>query len=132
LTRVKGVKEGVRRILENKGLPVAAFLGICLKASGASRKGAARRSVGELPTFEENERQDEEDNSPSGSGWTPTRRAQRLGREKDGAGRGRVPKWEGMRGWKDKFTHDHTALLINCQVISHVVMIRTAFAWGVS
>lgn len=132
MTRVKGVKEGVRRILENKGLRVAAFLGICLKASGASRKGAARRSVGELPTFEENEKQEEEDNAPSRSGWTPARRAQRLGREKDGAGRGRVPKWEGMRGWKAKFTHDYTALLINCQVISYVVIIRTALVWGVS
>lgn len=114
---------------------------------GASRKGAAvtcstvptglgpsidsLKSNGEqgrevrAERLQATEREEEKDNAE-------TRRAQRLRREEGGAGKGRVPKWEGRRGWKAKFTEHYTAFVMPCQVISYVVMIRTAFGCGVS
>ena len=59
------------------------------------------------------EKEEEEDNAE-------TQSAQRLRREERGAG----------RGSKAKFTNDFTALVMTCQVICDVVMIRTACVWG--
>jgi hypothetical protein len=43
-----------------------------------------------------------------------------------------LDKQDEWRGWEAEFTQNFIALLITCQVISYVVMIRTVCAWGVS
>jgi hypothetical protein len=98
----------------NAGLKVVGFSAICRGLVRVAGKGVRERKL----TAESSQHIDgkkEKDNLET------------LSTE-----RGRVPKWEAEAGWKPKFTVYDTAFLISCQVISYVVMIRIAGAWGVS
>jgi hypothetical protein len=68
------------------------------------------------------EKEEEKDNAETQSAPRSDRGKRRLRREEG----------DGRRGWKSKFTEDFTALVMTCQVISNVVMIRTGCLWGLS
>jgi hypothetical protein len=113
----------------NAGLKVAAFSAICERLVRVAGKGV----IGETSTVDSLKLNGKGERQLLADSSQPTVR----GKEKDKAEALRTQRFRGEegdagRGWKPKFTKHFTALLMTCQVIPYVVMIRMARSWDVS